>query len=137
MNEMLKKSYAEQFTEHKWEVEFDFGRVHLRCLDPCDTFECTPECERNKNPEVIRYGPTFNEVKEREACTCGQYARFEQEFEEANGRMCACMATGEEVDSLSGSIPIRIEFVDDSTPSSPWGGAEYSHYLVVHHPDAS
>lgn len=29
-------------------------------------------------------------------------------------------------------MPIRLEFVDDSTPSTPMGPAEYGYYILVH-----
>lgn len=131
MSEIRELTYAEQWAAHRWEVEIEGSITRLRCLDPCETYECTPECASHRHPEVIRRGMIFNEIEAREACDCGQYAKFLQAFEAAKGRICACMATSEEVECLTGLFPVTIEYVDDSTPSTPDGYYEHSHYLAV------
>jgi hypothetical protein len=122
-------TYAEQFALHKWELEFDCGFFHLICKDPCDTYDCTPECATNTTKIADR--PFWDEDWNARNCDCGQYVKFREAFERAGGGVCACMMTGEEKDSLAGTIPVRLVFVDDSTDNS-WGGREYSHYVEVH-----
>lgn len=128
---MIGKSYAETFAAHTWEIEFEVGSFHIRCLDPCDTFECTPECARSQPLKILETGRTFNLVETpTDECTCGQYAKWRADYDARGGSICACMSEVHEM--VCGSIRVDLEFVDQSTPGGPWGGPEYDYYVEVH-----
>jgi hypothetical protein len=127
---MIDKTFAEQFQAHHWEVEIEIGRVRLICTDPCPMFECKEGCSSRKKPGVLQFGRTFNLVEESEDCDCGQRELFLEDYERREGKLCACMDdTASE--GICGVLPVRVRYVDESTPSGPWGPAEYSYYLEL------
>lgn len=47
------------------------------------------------------------------------------------GRTPACLCDWQPEDFFGEDIPVALEYVDDSTPSTPAGPAEYGYYIVV------
>jgi hypothetical protein len=61
---------------------------------------------------------------------------FAQQVDPARGAPCCLEPYWESDDVGTGSdpIPVKFEHVDDSTPSTPAGPAEYGFYMVVSPP---